>query len=1244
MRLGRVFVSSVFGGMSELRQRAADAARLLGLEAVLTEGHVAQPGTVRDALAREIALADLYVGLFDRRRGTVPDAGTVDSRAITEEELRLAREHGLRCLVFLSRDGAAAREPGLAEFLEREVSAYATGVWARPYGSPASLLQEIAAALSALRPWVVLALGSGATGGSARLFLGGLQPAWAGPAVLGPVAVDLGLGAGSRGVFDAFRRGPASRNRLREEDLRAAGGDLAARALPGPLGEALADVLDLAGGRLVTLEVRTGDDVLLVFPWELLSLPGHPLPVRTGALEVVRRLVLPGDPDDPAGDPAPSVPPDRLAILGFTAAPPEDQVPGALPGAGGLAGDSDLFWEREQERLLAALDGLLREGRGRLILPDTGDREELRAQLQRSERPHVVHIACHGGTVPGPGGAPEPALFLEDAEGRRAPLTGPELLSWVRASGGAPELLVLAACSTAGAAAGSSPEPGLRAAVAEAAVGRAAGLAEALVRGGLPRVLGMQSTVSDGGATAFAFGLYAALGRGTDLPAALRAGRVELAVHGGPHEWAIPTLTLRGDAGPLAAPEGSAPREKTPFEVAAEVFRIAGVSYLDRGYVGRREAERRLRRAFERGERVLVLHGLGGIGKSTLAARFLARRREEGARVLVLYAGRALPPAAFLDEVAAQVGVARPAGLAPEEAEARFRAALGEALRAVDPTLLYLDNFEDNQDAEGRLLHEELGIALLDLARLAVALPPSPIEPCNLDLGELSPSGCRKLRLLDPDGLGQLEESAWQQVLLHLGGHPKALELLGGYLRGRLDRARSLVRQLDEAIRVIDGKLSAKDQERGRSLLVDTVLESVPEARRAAFDRLCLLELPLQSEELESLLAAEGLPDATGDIAWFRDHGLLARAVGPSALGGGDLVHRLLASRREGALAEQEGEDAARGWHLRVAEHLVERPGPLSDFGAAARHRDAAGDRAGALALYNLWALAMREGHAYAACVQIAHEGLLAFATGESEAERIEAAKLWTNIHDGLEPLGKIAEADETLADALQVLEGLTSPEAGFFYSSLLLRRGRRLASSAQVAEAEDNLAKSLAGFTQGGHTLDRTTVLGEIARLRARTGDVSGALKLFEELIAIFEQHGDVRERAVTLGDIARLLAQAGDVVGAIKLLSERLAIFRELGDVEGIAATQFDLAQCHLQESRPEAALSQFAEAWEMVNRIGRMDAVASVGSLYGGLLLATDREQARPVPRRSRDAYQLLGRTAEASEIDGWLREKE
>ncbi len=54
MELGRVFISSVFGGMLGRRELAAKAAKLMGLEPVLTERHVAQRGAVRDRLASAI--------------------------------------------------------------------------------------------------------------------------------------------------------------------------------------------------------------------------------------------------------------------------------------------------------------------------------------------------------------------------------------------------------------------------------------------------------------------------------------------------------------------------------------------------------------------------------------------------------------------------------------------------------------------------------------------------------------------------------------------------------------------------------------------------------------------------------------------------------------------------------------------------------------------------------------------------------------------------------------------------------------------------------------------------------------------------------------------------------------------------------------------------------------------------------------------------------------------------------------
>lgn len=148
-------------------------------------------------------------------------------------------------------------------------------------------------------------------------------------------------------------------------------------------------------------------------------------------------------------------------------------------------------------------------------------------------------------------------------------------------------------------------------------------------------------------------------------------------------------------------------------------------------------------------------------------------------------------------------------------------------------------------------------------------------------------------------------------MLEHLGGHPKALEILAGYLRDHPEQISVLVQRFEDARRHVETELARKKQARGRELLVEEVLAAVPEERLATFDRLCLLQAPLPTVELVELLEAEGAPDPAGDLRWLKTRGLLARAVAPSALDGGELVHRLLADRRQEALAEREGEEAA---------------------------------------------------------------------------------------------------------------------------------------------------------------------------------------------------------------------------------------------------------------------------------------------------------------------------------------------
>jgi hypothetical protein len=287
------------------------------------------------------------------------------------------------------------------------------------------------------------------------------------------------------------------------------------------------------------------------------------------------------------------------------------------------------------------------------------------------------------------GAGGEPVLLLEDGGGRRVPVGAAELLGWARATPGGQRhrarggrrLLDHRALAGWPLPGSSSAQPH---AAPAAAAGRALGLAEHLVAGASRESWGCRARSRTREQRSSQAVFYAAMGCGADLMAGLRACRGELAAKGRPHEWAVPVLLTRRGAGPLAAPEGSTPPVATPVAVARRELEIAGVSYLGEGYAGRRDRERLVVQAVARGERLLVVHGLGGIGKLTFAARFVERRRAAGARVLVLPADRTLKPAPLIEAIAAALGVAahpttEAFAATGAETASRFRRALATA-------------------------------------------------------------------------------------------------------------------------------------------------------------------------------------------------------------------------------------------------------------------------------------------------------------------------------------------------------------------------------------------------------------------------------------------------------------------------------------------------------------------------------------------------------------------------------------
>jgi WD40 repeat protein len=182
----------------------------------------------------------------------------------------------------------------------------------------------------------------------------------------------------------------------------------------------------------------------------------------------------------------------------------------------------------ERRQLTGALSPLTGEGLAELVWAPSAVWSDLHETLLSGPW-HVFHFVGHGKFEPG---LDEGALALARDNGYEADWVGASrLVDLLRQARPVPPLVVLNSCS--GAATGTTD--------------MFSSTATVLVRGGVTAVTAMQYGFSDGAASAFTRGFYAALARGRGVDEAVSSGRVEIiGINRETLEWVTPVLYLRG--------------------------------------------------------------------------------------------------------------------------------------------------------------------------------------------------------------------------------------------------------------------------------------------------------------------------------------------------------------------------------------------------------------------------------------------------------------------------------------------------------------------------------------------------------------------------------------------------------------------------------------------------------------------------------------------------------------------------
>lgn len=925
----------------------------------------------------------------------------------------------------------------------------------------------------------------------------------------------------------------------------------------------LADVCAAPGG--VALLVG-GLASMRALPWELLRSGGAFL--CTGGLHPITpaRVSSP-----PRGHAPPASRP--LGIL-FMACSPHGVEP-------------VLRFEEEEALILAAT----RAAAAGVRVEESGSLEGLHEAAAAGY--DVLHLTGHADLVDD-----RPGFLVEDEVGEPRFATARELS---RALGGAwPRLVFLSGCRT-----GEEPTEG-------------ASLCEALVEAGAPAVVGWSLPVGDQAASVAAAALYGRLAAGATVPDAVAAARHALWRERSPYwhllrlytDATLPTpVVLASDEHAGGSPPGALPAS-------------------GRGrFVGRRRAIQRCLRALhgapgEPGRSAgVLLHGMGGLGKSALATRLCER--------MPGYECVRLHGALDADALMHALGEGRDPGGRETALPLRERIA-GRLRRLPRALLLVLDGVESSleRSSDGLPATDGEGFALL-------AAPAAELLASLLSAIQASGSPTRvivtcrhRFRLPANAGHGMIAEplerlrgADLEKKVSALPGFLRAAEEDDGLYRSALRHAAGNPRLLE----AVDTALAAGGEgaeERVRAAAAGAVrandLHALLEREAPAFRRFVALasvyDLPVDEAALAQ--AAGAFPGlyleravALGVMEEQRTPGAPPRfAVSP--LAAAVLADEVAADERVDACAA-------------AALHLGGRT-PVSD-------------RTPHEAWLEVHRLAMEgrvDAHARDVCGYLASRWLGGSRYADIERlcaatlERLDDAAIHHRIGYARWMLGKSRQAQAHLEHALALCTGQTGDD---------LRQGKQSLHAAVAADlatlvmqhgdptrAADQLRDVLAGLDPERMPGPRASTLQHLGGVLGMVGRLDDALKCFYESLSLGKQIG---EEAVVVGALhgaSRVLFQLGDLVRAEDALREALGIARQAGAIQASAGLLLDLGKVWAYAGNPAGALDLYRQACDLLLRLDTPQLLGAALFEMGQLQMALGNlPAAEELHARSREA---------------------
>ena len=945
----------------------------------------------------------------------------------------------------------------------------------------------------------------------------------------------------------------------------------------------LQQLLDNQRGKGIVLAISTSGNIAHL-PWELLhngkcflveTKPGI-IPVRWMSSDTVNKLSIKPQPENRA-----------LQML-FMATSPLNVKP-------------VLDFEKEEASILTAT------ARQPLTLTveESGCLEELGYLVgdygKEDDKQYfdVLHLTGHA-TIKDDG---IPAFITESATGEAVESTADDIATELQFQ--LPKLIFLSGCRTA--QAGNS--------------GAVPSMAESLLNAGATSVLGWGQKVLDTDATAAAAALYQELSAGKLLSESL-ALTYQALIKNNARDWHLLRLyvadTLPGNLVTSLRTRGRKPAPPRSFN--AEFLDAAGKVKVPtrESFVGRRRQLQRCLKSLTlplltspyQGEEIIgrigvLIHGMGGLGKSSLAAR-LCDRLTNFQRVVWVGAIDEASLVSRLTEKLDNQDLRETLQNPDEELKFRLKKVFAWLQETGNnPFLLVLDDFEANLEPrdDSYILQPEAAKVLSALVWAIRDIYASDriIITCRYDfestylqqfykqpLEGMRGADLRKklnrLAAFNQDNKkSQVDETLRAKAQQLADGNPRLLEWLDKLLQSDGDLPTNNVTTViatqgsnpkhltNVDIAAILNKLEVDSGELREQVLAEELLQQMDDTMREMLQLGLVFELPVPREALTAV--CESIADLGKYIDKAVALGLLEVSPDESLR-----VPRILPLELSGdveSLCKKASRVLYRLWweEERATEEQVLE---IHRLGLLGRETEIAAKIADILG--NNWKNQSRFREAVKLC--------------KSTLEITEDYRVLHNLARLQAELGDVELAEQHYQQALELCPQEDETEKASIIHNLAII----YASRGDVDEAIALYQQSLELYERIGNVQGKAASLHQLAGIYASRGDVDEAINLYQQSLELLERIGDVQGKAVSLHNLAIIYASRGDVDEAIALYQQSLELKERIGDVQGKAASLHEIARIYASRGDVDEAIALYQQSLELEERIGNVQGKAA------------------------------------------------